>query len=74
MLCWCIGANDPQCSRNVGSKRQLGLLGVKGLLVVVRGDSQLIVNFMLKKYKPGAEFSAGVRAMRDTCGKWRKER
>ena len=41
---------------------------------MVRGDSQLIVNFMLRKYKPGAEFSAGVRAMRDTCGKWRKER
>ena len=28
--------------------------------IVMRGDSKLIVNFMLKKYKPGPDFSPTV--------------
>ena len=31
--------------------------------IVMRGDNQLIVNFMLRKYKPGPDFSPTVRAM-----------
>ena len=31
--------------------------------VVMRGDSQPIVNFMLRKYKPGPDFSPTVQAM-----------
>ena len=41
--------------------------------IVMRGDNQLIVNFMLRKYNPGPDFSLTVRAMRTKCAGWRKQ-
>ena len=41
--------------------------------VVLRGDSQLIINFMLRKYKPGPDFNPMVRAMLNQCNEWRKK-
>ena len=40
--------------------------------IVARGGSQLIVNFMLKKFKPGQDFSPTVQAMQTKCTGWRK--
>ena len=50
----------------------LGFVEAQGYLknhktIVMRGDSQLIVNFMLKKYKPGQDFSPTVQAMQTKC-------
>ena len=40
--------------------------------IVMRGDSQIILNFMLRKYKPGHDFSATVQAMQTKCAGWCK--
>ena len=40
--------------------------------ILIRGDSQLTINFMLRRYKPGQEFNATVRAMMNTCSNWRR--
>ena len=41
--------------------------------ILIRGDSQLTINFMLRKYKAGQDFNATIRAMLNTCNRLRKE-
>ena len=40
--------------------------------IVLHGNSQLIINFMLQKCKPGSDFNPMVHAMLNQCNEWKK--
>lgn len=60
------------------ASNSLAYLEAKGYMwqhsrIVLQEDSQLTINFMLRKYKPGPRFCPMMKAMLNQCNEWKKQ-